>query len=248
MVSQQLVEQWRVRLAAAQLRLDEGRPRPWLARAYVRVFKFLLSQYGSSGSEMGAIGTRLSETLPDAETAHDRSAMRFEAVRPELAGKPPRRREAIRSVLEAVQARVPHAEQGPLSGGLRPGDPIVVASFYHPGLAAGLRELLKGHGIETQSKRFRRQTQVIICARDLEHSKPIVAAHAAVAKDSSRWRVQYAEIISTVATFLGVLAGLTFAAAFVPPPYSVFVGIIFGGTFGFVMYSVGSIIGALVDN
>lgn len=45
MVSHQLVEQWRARLAIWQQRLNEGRQRPWLARAYVRVLSYLLAQY-----------------------------------------------------------------------------------------------------------------------------------------------------------------------------------------------------------
>jgi hypothetical protein len=50
-VSHQLIDQWRVRLADWQRRLDEGRPRPWLARAYVRVLSYLLAQYGRASED-----------------------------------------------------------------------------------------------------------------------------------------------------------------------------------------------------
>lgn len=247
MASQRLVEEWRGRLAAWQERLEEGRPRPWLARAYVRVLKFLLAQYGAGGDETRPIATRLSESVANADTPHDRSAMRFEAVTPELACKPPRSREDIRSVLEAVRAKVPHVEQGPLADGLHPDDPLVVVAFYHPGLAAGLREQLKAEGIETQSKRFRRQTQVLVRAADLERAKPIVASHAAVARDSSQWRVQYTELISSLGALLGILLGFVVAAVCVNASDRVPAGFAFAAAFAFLLYVAGLAVGAIVD-
>jgi hypothetical protein len=245
MVSQQLVEQWRVRLAAWQQRLDEDRPRPWLARAYVRVLKFLLAQYSAGDDETNRIATRLSESVADAAAPRDRSAMRFEAVSPELAGKPPRSREDIRSALESVKAKVPQVEQGPLADGLQPDDPIVVAVFYHPRLASGLRAQLKAEGIESRSKLFRRQTQVVVRAGDHERARPIVASHAAVARDRLRPPVQYARLFlsfgAVVGAMLGGVAAIVLGAPNIPSVIALAL------LFAFPLSLVGLVVGTIVD-
>lgn len=203
MVSQQLVEQWRFRLAEWQQRLDQGRPRPWLARAYVRVLSFLLKQYMPDENATAPTTARTSEDTFE----RDHSAMPLVVAAPEISGKPPRSRDAIRSVLEAVKAKAPHVERGPLTGGLQADDPIVVAAFYHPGLAVGLKQNLQTAGIEAQRKRFRRQTQIIIRAGDLERAGPIVAAHARVCRDSSRSRKPYTTLFSSAGGLAGAVLG-----------------------------------------
>lgn len=247
MVSQQLVEQWRVRLAAWQQRLNEGRPRPWLARAYVRVLKFLLAQYGAGGDWSEPARTNLAEHVADAEAPRDRSAMRFEAVSPQLSGKPPRSAGDIRSVLEVVKTKVPQAEQGPLAGGLHSDDPIVVAAYYHPGVAAQLKEQLKAAGIESRSKRFRRQTQVSVRAADLERAKPIAAWHAADGRDSSAWRVQYSQWVAIICGVLGILLGFVVAALSFGANDFVPAGFVFGLVFGVLLSCTGFVVGVILD-
>ncbi|HET6880651.1 MAG TPA: hypothetical protein VFI31_10880 [Pirellulales bacterium] len=249
MVSQQLVDQWRVRLAAWQQRLDEGRPRPWLARAYVRVLSFLLAQYAPTSDATEPASTPVSGTDEKFQSNPDRSAMRFEAATPELAGKPPRSRDEIRSVLEAVKAKVPHVEQGPLADGLHPDDPIVVAAFYREGLALWLEEVLETKRIEARLKRFRRQTEVIVRAGDLEGTKPIVAALAAAVKDSSRDAVQHTKLFAPLGTALGVIVGIGTAAIIGNPDIvAIFLlSIVFGVYCGAILGLVGLILGTIVD-
>jgi hypothetical protein len=180
MVSQQLVTQWRARLADWQQRLDEGRPRPWIARAYVRVLSYLLAQYASQAVTESPVGA-----------ASERSTMKSQAAVPDLSGKAPRTQTQIRSVLEAVQANVPQAEPGPLIDGLSPDDPIVVAAFYSVPEVERLVWMLADEGIEWQAERFRRKVQISVRRADLERTKPIVELHALGAHDSSRWRSQF---------------------------------------------------------
>lgn len=182
MVSQHLVEQWRTRLADWQRRLDEDRPRPWLARAYVRVLSFLLAQYGTAGA--GRAETAQADTVKDSEAADGSSRMKFSVRVAELAGKPPKSGTQIRSVLEAVQANVPHPAEGPRIAGALPGDPIVVAAFYNLREVGRLVRTLEAEGIEWRTQSFRRQLQVVVRMSDLDRAKPIVARHAVDAHDS----------------------------------------------------------------
>lgn len=205
MVSPELVEQWRVRLAEWQERLALGRPRPWLANAYVRVLSFLLKQYTSG--DHPAPPPAAADAPPS-----DRPAMPLIVAADDVSGKPPRGGGDIRSVLEALKANSPPAEPGPLAAGLSADDPIVVASFYHPGLAAGLEHDLLAAGIGARRQRFRRQTQVVVRAGDLEHARRVVAAQAKFGRDSIRFRRQYAFIFSKVGGRLGAVFGLIVGA------------------------------------
>lgn len=247
MVSQQLFEQWRVRLAEWQQRLDQGRPRPWLARAYVRVLSFLLKQYVPCESTPEPLAAHANDDRLD----RNRSAMRFLAATPDIAGKPPRSRDDIRSVLEAVKAKAPRVEPGPLTSGLGTADPIVMASFYHPGLAAGVRQDLQAAGIAAELKSFRRQTQVIVRAGDLERASAMVATHPAFRRDSSRSRVQYAALFASVGATLGVLLGtitaVTVTAAMSDPPMLLLSAFALSGLFGLPFALVGLVVGTIVD-
>lgn len=223
MVSPQLVEQWRVRLAEWQQRLVEGRPRPWLANAYVRVLSFLLKQY--TADDVAAPSPAAADTLTP-----DRQAMTLIVAADDVSGKPPRGGGDIRSVLEAVKANSPQAESGPLAAGLPADDPIVVASFYHPGLAASLEHDLLAAGIDARRQRFRRQTQVVVRAGDLEHARRVVGAQAKFGRDSIRFRRQYASLFSTIGGGLGVVLGLLAAA---------FAGYMAGGGSVYVLTALG---------
>jgi hypothetical protein len=204
MVSQQLVEQWRVRLAAWQQRLDEGRPRPWLARAYARVLSYLLAQYAPQAN---------AEATPETEPPPERPSMKFVLAVSELSGKAPRTQTEIRSVLEALQSNVPRAEPGPLVDGLQSDDPIVVAAFYRSALASGLKAMLDRERIDSHSKRFRRQTQVIVRAADLDRAKPIVPNHASAARDSPRWQSEYSgAFLFSLFTVIGAAFGAELGA------------------------------------
>ena len=204
MVSQQLVEQWRTRLAAWQQRLDEGRPQPWLARAYVRVLSYLLAQYAGQADDQ--VSQEFDEPARSAEVT---------AVALEPSGKPARTGQEIRSVLESVARRVPSVTQGPYVDGLRPDDPIVVAAYYSARLASDLREILHREGIESQAKPFRRQTQIIVKVSDLERAKPIAASHAKESCDSSLLRRQFDEEWSRKGSLTGlcIAAPIAFAAS-----------------------------------
>lgn len=210
MVSQHLVEQWRIRLADWQRRLVEGRPRPWMARAYVRVLSFLLAQYGAqpeSGESLEAIEPMLNEAKADDR----RSSAKPAIPDAEFSGKPPKSRTQIRSALEAVQASVPHAEQGPRIDGPRPNDPIIVASLYGAQITADLKTMLENAEIKCQLKRFGPQTQVVVSACDLDRAKPIVASHAATNRDSSLFRREHARTWSRMGSSIGFCIGIVVA-------------------------------------
>ena len=241
MVNQQIVEQWRRRLAAWQQRLDEGRPRPWLARAYVRVLSYLLAQYAPQADPEAPLETIAAASQTEAATMPERSMMKFEAATPDLTGKPPRTRGDIRSVLEAVKVKVPHVQQGPLADGLHPDDPIVVAAFYGPHLASGLQTMLAIEGIESNSKRFRRQTQVIVRAGDLARAQSVLASRRVVARDTPRYRREYsgAFLLSVLilAALIGTLAGSAVAIAVNWNPFAP-LGLVLGAFCGLLVWAI----------
>lgn len=191
MVSQQLIEQWREKLAVWQQRLDEGRPRPWMARAYVRVLRFLLAQYATAASSAPPLTMSDSASTEQRESAHSTSKAVHLAVADPLSGKPPRTGEDIRSVLQAVRAQVPRAAPGPLVDGLSPDDPILLAEFYSLPEVERLVGMLGAESIEWRTQRFRRKVQVFARQADLERAKPIVARHAVDAYDSPKWRIEF---------------------------------------------------------
>lgn len=127
MVSQQLVDQWRKRLADWQRQLDDGRPRPWLARAYVHILSYLLAQYGRSSEGDEPFVGYLDDSREAAEPPRARCAMTLSPAALESSGRPPRTQMEIRPVLESVQAAAPWAEPGPYLGGLRPDNLDVLA-------------------------------------------------------------------------------------------------------------------------
>jgi hypothetical protein len=211
MVSHQLVEQWRVRLAVWQQRLDEGRPRPWLARAYVRVLSYLLAQYAAAADAEAPLDQIKPTSRADADPASMPSAMTFSMAAADLSGKAPKMQREIRSVLHAVRANVPHAEEGPLVAGLRPDDPIVVAAFYSLVEIERLAQMLESEGIGWECQRVGRKVQVLVRAANLDRAKAIVSQHAPDAHDSPRWRQEAVRQYGLRGVQFGLLTGLLLA-------------------------------------
>lgn len=205
MVSQQLVDQWRAKLAGWQQRLDEGRPRPWLARAYVRVLRFLLAQYGQHSE---------GESLAEVQQAPELPRTKLAMAATDLSGKPPRTGADIRSVLQAVQANVPQVQAGPLVDGLPPSETIAVAAFYSSFATERLIELLARSGIDGQIKPLGKQFQVFVQAEDLDRAQVLVRSHAKSAADSSLYRRQFAREWSLKGAHIGGASGLVAAVVF----------------------------------
>lgn len=120
----QLVADWRRRLAAAEERAPDAAHRPaWLARVQLRLYRFLISLYGS-----GDWRTTDSLNSPPVDIVGDKSVV-FDSpdVLP-LAGKPAKEQGKIREVLKAVAtAQNQSFTAGPLVAGLPPEHWVVVA-------------------------------------------------------------------------------------------------------------------------
>jgi hypothetical protein len=152
MVSRQLVDGWRTRLAEWQRRLDEGRPRPWVARAYVRILSYLLAQYGRQSE---------ADAPPDAATSespstNQRSVIVLREDAFDHSGKPPRTDWQIRSVLVSVQVAVPPIGPGPYIDGL-PVDERRAVMGQHP-FSTPLVQGRPADGMTPRLRRFRRMT------------------------------------------------------------------------------------------
>ena len=114
---EQLISDWRQRLAAAEESAAASPRAAWLARMQVRLYRFLLACYGRSKWE------------PPGEPRESTRLVFDSAAAESLEGKPARSRGQIRSVLTAVaKAQDDDHAPGPLTGGLDHDSWVVVAA------------------------------------------------------------------------------------------------------------------------
>jgi hypothetical protein len=151
----QLVADWRSRLAAAEAMASDAGVRPaWLGKVQVRLYRFLLSLYGEGD-------WRSTERL-DSPPFDDARAALLASGAPDLlqqTGKPAKTPAEIRQVLKAVAgAREQLLAAGPFAAGLPPGPWVVVALFKNGADPNRCVNLLR-------SRQF--SVRVSICGRDL---------------------------------------------------------------------------------
>ena len=121
---EELIAQWRQKLADARQAASSDPRRAWLAQMRVRLYRFLLSCYaGSSWS------TTPRRPTPQVSTESPDEAVFDTPDSAELRGKPPKSLGQIQSVLKSVANAQEHApEPGPLVHGLEPDSWVVVAA------------------------------------------------------------------------------------------------------------------------
>lgn len=131
----ELIAQWRQKLADARQAASSDPRRAWLSAMRVRLYRFLLSCYGASPWNTNP---RPQKSEPNAALTHVPDAG-------ELSGKPPKSIGQIQSVLKSVANAQDHAPQpGPLVHGLEPDSWVVVAAASSKSdIAAIVRELTR---------------------------------------------------------------------------------------------------------
>ncbi len=113
----ELISDWRQRLAAAEEAVITSPRSAWIARMQIRLYRFLLACYGSTAWE------------PPPQPTDSLTAVFDSAEAKSLSGKPAKSLGQIRSVLTAVaKAQDESQAPGPLAGGLDYDSWVVVAA------------------------------------------------------------------------------------------------------------------------
>jgi hypothetical protein len=156
---EQLIADWRRRLAAAEVTPFDSSPRAaWLAQVRIRLYRFLLSVYGAaawrgSPQEHGA-ATPASVIFDASEVGG-------------VAGKPPKSSGEIRGVLQSVaNAQECSLSSGPLTAGLANESWVVVASLTRIYDLGACDALLQGHNLRSRLVRRGNETAIEVAARD----------------------------------------------------------------------------------
>jgi hypothetical protein len=152
---EQLIAEWRERLAAAETAPAEPTTRPaWLVRVKIRLYRFLLSLYGDG--DWSASPQQATEPPSLVFDSSDASA---------LEGKPAKDEERIRAALTAVasaKANVP--ELGPLADGLPADSWVVAATTKHHWLAREAFQLLRNNGLHPRLRDQGRESRIEVQA------------------------------------------------------------------------------------
>ncbi len=142
----QLISDWRQKLAAADTVVAGTGRAAWLARMRRRLYRFLIACYGNR--EWTA-----APSVPASGPASAPAAVLFESAEAmELNGKPAKTGGQIRSVLKKVAGAQDHPpEAGPLAGGLDATSWVVVAAASSKLKTGRCCELLRAAGLHART-------------------------------------------------------------------------------------------------
>lgn len=154
----QLVAYWRTRLNASQEQVRAGSPHlRWLRRMYIRVYQFLLSQYGEQehgeyergNHEYGGPAFNVGDAQGEAaDLAEAPSRMPLVDNTPDHFGQPPKAPGKIQAVLKDIHNANDRLDKpGPLKQGLPPGAWLAVASRRERWIPAACLKHLHRHGV-----------------------------------------------------------------------------------------------------
>ena len=167
----QLISNWRQQLAQAQT-ADTNSPRDaWLRRTQVRLFRFMLANYGHQRWRP-LEGDSLLEEKANAQPAVETIV----AAAADLDGKPARSDGEIRCVLDSVAtAHSPAAyAPGPLAGGLDPDSWVIVAAASSKLKVGRCAELLRAAGLNARTSWRGDDHMVEVPARERQQAFAII--------------------------------------------------------------------------
>jgi hypothetical protein len=199
----EVVASWRSRLSASEEQLAHGSPHlQWLRRMYIRVYRFLLSQYGEASDSPPVSETPVSlMPLVDNTDRH---------------GRPPKQPGKIQAILKDIHVANERLDKpGPLAKGMAPGSWLVVASRREKWIPGRCLNALRENGIPARLTRSGGDVAVEVEAKDLESASRILH-HA-------RRDLTYARkpppllVLALIATIVGAGFG-AFAGLFIAIP------------------------------
>ena len=162
---EELIAQWRQKLADAQDTVATDPRRAWLAAMRVRLYKFLLSCYSASPWN----------TTPAPRRSKPTAAFMQAPNAGEFSGKPPKSLDQIQAVLNSVASAQDHTpEPGPLVDGLSPDSWVVVAAASSNLRTGALVLALTDRGIEARETIRGDDTLVEVRARNRMEARGII--------------------------------------------------------------------------
>lgn len=171
----QLVSRWQSKLDENRRLFLDGSPRlRWLRHMQIRLFRFLVSNYG--GDELTTQGKSSTSESPNTEL-DNATGINFGLtdLTCDREGSPPKSNVAIRATLKSLHgANDESAERGPLVHGLGKSDWIIVETYRHRGDVCDYCERLRQHHIRFRystsqnGKRF--MISVQMCDKDRAES------------------------------------------------------------------------------
>ena len=166
---EQLIADWRRRLAEAEHIPDEQSSRPaWMTRLRLRLYRFLISLYGEGAWSAG-------ETIADNELSSRTDVVVADQALP-LAGKPAKGESSIRAALQSFAAGSEQKPTGPLISGFDRNVWVVVASTkwgFQPQLSS---EALLAKGITSRIVGHADDITVEVLAVHQERATAIIAS------------------------------------------------------------------------
>lgn len=168
---QELLDQWRQRLVDAELACASEAGPTWAQRMRLKLYRFLLAMYGQ---------TDWPGPKDDVDNASGRAANRKLLIaepQEALAGKEPRSRAEILKGLQNVKGLAEQlAPAGPLTGGLTPGSPIVVAACKKRPAAERTMQQLRRGGFAPVLERNGDLFQIFVTAENAAAAKRLLPA------------------------------------------------------------------------
>lgn len=181
-----LISEWRNRLADCQAEIasaeHDGQPRirGWVQRAYARVLRFLLAQYGRKDANDSSRALKNPNGPNVAVTANN--AVIFDVP---LSGAPPKDATRIRAALEKVHSQIPEPVAGPNVGGLGTDDYVSIASFRSESFAMTVRQHLRQLGIPARIDWSDKEKRIEVPCGDRERVHAALEAYNLDAQDRS---------------------------------------------------------------
>jgi hypothetical protein len=244
----QLVAYWRTRLEENQSECAHGSTHlQWLRRAYIRVYRFLLSQYGepkvNDAPQRPPAGEQGQQPFPTA--AVEASCMALVDNTPDHRGRPPKSVGKIQNVLKGIHCANPRDDEpGPLAHGLPSAVWLTVASRRERWIPAECVRFLQQRGIPARRAVRGDDVVVEVARKDFESASHLLhGARPYLTDKNPAMRPGLHLLLGALAGgFVGMTAGSMFALFHLyngGPPIGAS-GILLGSTF------VGFLLGAML--
>jgi hypothetical protein len=211
----QLLTFWRTRLAANQNEIARGSPHlQWLRRAYIRVYRFLLSQYGEVQENAAAHFDSDCDDIAGVPVITDTSNMPLVDNTPDHRGRPPKTIGKIQNVLKGIHnANDRDDEPGPLAQGLPGTIWLTVAARRERWIPEKCVRFLQQRGIPARKAARSDDVVVEVARKDFQAAAYLLHAarpYLIATKSPLRpvWRLSFGALSGG---FVGMITGSMFA-------------------------------------
>lgn len=237
-----LISEWRDRLAHCQAEIAaaerDGKPRirGWVQRAYARVLRFLLAQYGRTETNDSWPAEALTER-PNRNEAPSATLL----IDVPVASSRPKDHEHIRATLERVHSLVPEIARGPMVAGAVPNSLVVAATFRVRRIARSACRWLDRRGIQGRVVSYGQVWKIEVMARDLGralHELDLLGAQSEDHLAAAGRIAALSEKATALAMIVAVCASLFAIAWLAPPAVAIAISLFFPVVLWVVLFDV----------